>query len=141
VDLAEEAACRRQGGRDGGGAGGLTALPCSEGFATGEIIAMHLFHVFCAVLLLGAFATTASGADKPDVAKIHGRIQVVSSFPDYKVKIVESFADLHVQIVESFPDAPGKWQMVDSFPDYKIQFVDSFPDFTIRYVTSFPGVP
>ena len=78
-------------------------------------------------------------ADKPDVSAIHGRIQVVTSFPDYRVKVVDSFADLHVQVVESFPDKPGRWQMVESFPDYKIQFVDSFPDFTIRYVDNFPG--
>lgn len=75
-----------------------------------------------------------------DLARIHGRIQVVESFPDFRVKVVESFADLHVQVVDSFPDAPGKWIMVDSFPDHRIQFVESFPDFTIRYVSSFPGV-
>ena len=75
-----------------------------------------------------------------DLARVHGRIQVVESFPDYKVKVVESFADLHVQVVESFPDKPGTWKMVDSFPDYRIQFVESFPDFTIKYVSSFPGV-
>jgi hypothetical protein len=76
---------------------------------------------------------------KVDVSAIHGRIQFVTSFPDYKVKIVDSFADLHVQMVESFPDKPGKWKVVESFPDYKIQIVESFPDFTIRYVESFPG--
>jgi len=75
----------------------------------------------------------------PDVAAIFGRIQFVTSFPDYKVKVVDSFADLHVQVVESFPDKPGRWQMVESFPDYRIQIVDSFPDFTIKYVESFPG--
>jgi len=75
-----------------------------------------------------------------NVAKIHGRIQFVDSFPDYKVKVVTSFPDLRVQKVKSFPDKAGKWQIVTSFPDYKIQLVDSFPDFTIQYVTSFPGV-
>lgn len=75
-----------------------------------------------------------------DLAKIRGKIQFVTSFPDYKVQVVDSFADLHVQKVTSFPDGPGKWQIVDSFPDYKIQIVDSFPDFKIKYVTSFPGV-
>ena len=93
---------------------------------------MRLRQSLCTALLACAIANTVSASDKPDVAKIHGRIQVVTSFPDYKVKIVDSFADLHVQVVESFPDAEGKWQMVESFPDYKIQFVDSFPDFTIR---------
>jgi hypothetical protein len=75
------------------------------------------------------------------VAKIYGKIQFVTSFPDYKVKVVTSFPDLRVQIVNSFPDRPGKWQIVTSFPDYKIQLVDSFPDFSIQYVTSFPGLP
>lgn len=75
-----------------------------------------------------------------DLAKIHGKIQFVTSFPDYKVQVVDSFADLHVQKVTSFPDKPGKWQIVESFPDYKIQIVSSFPDFKIKYVTSFPGV-
>lgn len=83
---------------------------------------------------------SCAGKEALDLARIHGRIQVVESFPDYKVKVVESFADLHVQVVESFPDKPGTWKMVDSFPDYRIQFVESFPDFTIRYVSSFPGV-
>ncbi len=85
------------------------------------------------------FSGASQAAEKPDVGKIFGKIQIVDSFPDYKVKIVDSFADLHVQVVTSFPDAPGKWKMVDSFPAYKIQFVDSFPDFTIKYVESFPG--
>jgi len=77
---------------------------------------------------------------KPDLSKIHGKIQFVTSFPDYKVKVVNSFPDLKVQKVTSFPDSAGKWEIVTSFPDYKIQIVDSFPDFKIEYVTSFPGV-
>lgn len=88
---------------------------------------------------VGGRPSHAFAADKPDLTAIHGRIQVVTSFPDYRVKVVDSFADLHVQVVESFPDKPGRWQMVESFPDYKVEFVDSFPDFTIRYVDSFPG--
>ena len=80
-----------------------------------------------------------AGDKKVHVSKIHGRIQYVSSFPDYKVQAVTSFPDLRVQIVESFPDKPGQWQIVTSFPDYKIQMVDSFPDFTVQFVTSFPG--
>jgi len=88
-----------------------------------------------------SLASTGAMAEKPDVTRIFGKIQIVDSFPDYKVKIVESFADLHVKHVDSFPDGPGKWQMVDTFPDYKIQFVDSFPDFTIKFVGSFPGKP
>jgi hypothetical protein len=92
------------------------------------------------VLVLVALVLVVRGGDKKvDVSKIHGRIQYVNSFPDYKVQAVTSFADLHVQIVTSFPDKPGQWQIVESFPDYKIEMVNSFPDFTIEYVTSFPG--
>ena len=80
-----------------------------------------------------------AGDKKPNVSKIHGRIQYVKSFPDYKVQAVTSFPDLRVQIVESFPTSPGQWQIVDSFPDYKIEMVNSFPDFTVQFVTSFPG--
>ena len=80
-----------------------------------------------------------AGDKKPNVSKIHGRIQYVQSFPDYKVQAVTSFPDLRVQIVTSFPTSPGQWQIVDSFPDYKIQMVNSFPDFKIQFVSSFPG--
>jgi hypothetical protein len=96
---------------------------------------IRLIAVTLALLLPGVRA----GDKKVHVSKIHGRIQYVSSFPDYKVQAVTSFPDLRVQIVESFPDAPGKWEIVSSFPDYKIQMVDSFPDFTVQFVTSFPG--
>lgn len=53
-------------------------------------------------------AAVQAKSTKPDVAKIHGRIQFVTSFPDYKVKTVESFPDLKVEIVASFPDKPGQ---------------------------------
>jgi hypothetical protein len=102
--------------------------------ATPENSMRRLFAVLLVVLPLAAHA-----ADPVDVSRIHGKIQFVTSFPDYKVKIVESFADLHVKVVTSFPDDAGEWQVVESFPDFKIQLVDSFPDFTIRYVESFPG--
>jgi len=90
-------------------------------------------------LVLVAGVVRSSDEGKPDVSKIYGKIQFVSSFPDYKVKVVDSFPDLKVQVVDSFRDQSGKWQIVDSFPDYKIQLVTSFPDFTIKYVDSFPG--
>lgn len=70
---------------------------------------------------------------------LFGRVQIVESFPDFKVRRVESFADLRVQIVESFPDACGEWQIVESFPDFTVQFVDSFADFDMTEVSSFPG--
>ena len=82
----------------------------------------------------------SQNSKKMDLSKIHGKIQLVNSFPDYKVQVVDSFADLHVKKVTSFPDDPGEWQIVDSFPDFKIQIVTSFPDFKIKYVDSFPGV-
>jgi hypothetical protein len=74
-----------------------------------------------------------------EVARVYGKIQFVTSFPDYQVQVVGSFPDLKVQRVAAFPDAPGKWQIVESFPDFKIQIVESFPDFKIQYVESFPG--
>lgn len=91
-----------------------------------------------ALLILGV---RAGDKKKLNVSKIHGRIQYVNSFPDYKVQAVTSFPDLRVQIVTSFPSSPGQWQIVESFPDYKIQMVNSFPDFTVQYVSSFPGPP
>jgi uncharacterized protein YlzI (FlbEa/FlbD family) len=94
-----------------------------------------IFVALLAVLILAA----RGEKNKLDISKIHGRIQYVNSFPDYKVQAVTSFPDLRVQIVTSFPDKPGQWQIVDSFPDYKIEMVNSFPDFTIEFVTSFPG--
>jgi hypothetical protein len=92
-------------------------------------------------VMLAALVLVVRAGDKKkvDVSKVHGRIQFVQSFPDYKVQAVTSFPDLRVEIVKSFPDSPGKWQIVESFPDYKIEMVNSFPDFTIRFVNSFPG--
>ena len=92
-----------------------------------------------AALLALLILAVRAGDKKPNVSKVHGRIQYVKSFPDYKVKAVTSFPDLRVQIVESFPTSPGQWQIVDSFPDYKIEMVESFPDFTVQFVSSFPG--
>jgi hypothetical protein len=92
-----------------------------------------------AAMLLVLVLAVRAGDKKVNVSRIHGRIQYVKSFPDYKVQAVTSFPDLRVQIVESFPTSPGQWQIVDSFPDYKIEMVNSFPDFTVQYVSSFPG--
>ncbi|GAB4521293.1 MAG: hypothetical protein Kow00133_08190 [Amphiplicatus sp.] len=81
----------------------------------------------------------------PDCAldgfSLYGDVQVVESFPDFKVQIVESFPDLNVKAVDSFPDECGEWRFVESFPDFRIQYVDSFPDLKIRFVESFPGLP
>ena len=108
-------------------------------FRRGDLCALCVRSLAVAVLLAAPVLVVRGGDKKVDVSKIHGRIQYVNSFPDYKVQAVTSFADLHVQIVTSFPDKPGQWQIVDSFPDYKIEMVNSFPDFTIEFVTSFPG--
>ena len=70
---------------------------------------------------------------------LHGKYQVVESFPDFQVEVVTSFSNLKVQKVSSFPSECGKWQEVSSFPDFKIQFVSSFPDIKIAFVDSFPG--
>lgn len=71
---------------------------------------------------------------------LHGKVKVVSSFPDIKIKVVTSFPDIKVKWVQSFPDDCGEWQMVESFPDFTIQFVESFPDLEVEFVESFPGM-
>ena len=118
-------------------------LPCdATGRRTSRSLRASRFvqHLFALVLVAASAPATADGG-KPDLARIRGKIQFVTSFPDYKVKLVDNFADLHVKIVEHFPDDPGEWQIVEHFPDYRIQIVESFPDFTIRYVEHFPGLP
>jgi hypothetical protein len=91
-------------------------------------------------LLSGIPVSAQRACPLPEVARVYGKIQFVTSFPDYKVQVVNSFPDLKVLKVSSFPDAAGKWQVVESFPDFKIQVVESFPDFKIQYVESFPGL-
>lgn len=73
--------------------------------------------------------------------RLHGKVQIVTSFPDIKVQVVTSFPDIKVKHVNSFPDSCGEWQFVTSFPDFKIQYVTSFPDIKIQFVESFPGIP
>jgi hypothetical protein len=122
-----------------------TVMKATPGRSESSSLTLRALCVLCVrfsavVVLLAALILTARGEKKKvDVSKIHGRIQYVNSFPDYKVRAVTSFPDLRVQIVTSFPDKSGQWQVVESFPDYKIEMVNSFPDFTIEYVTSFPG--
>ena len=82
--------------------------------------------LFSSLLIPSGTMLSITAMEKTNVAKIHGRIQWVNSFPDYKVKIVDAFANLHVRLVTSFPDDPGEWQIVDSFPDFKIQIVAVF---------------
>jgi len=58
------------------------------------------------LVLLSAFAVGAEDK-KVHVAKVHGRIQYVNSFPDYKIEMVNSFPDFTIQYVKSFP-GPAK---------------------------------
>jgi hypothetical protein len=104
-----------------------------------DLCAICVRSLTVAFVLVALVLVVRGGDKKIDVSKIHGRIQFVQSFPDYKVQAVTRFPDLRVQIVTSFPDKPGHWEIVESFPDYKIEMLNSFPDFTIEYVTSFPG--
>lgn len=83
----------------------------------------------------------APAIDKSQACGLHGKVKIVTSFPDYKIKIVNSFPDAKVKKVTSFPDSAGEWMIVDSSPDFTVQIVDSFPDFTVQYVDSFPGCP
>ena len=99
----------------------------------------------CALAIAAASSPALAGEVGADCSfkgfELHGKVQVVDSFPDIKVQIVTSFPDLKVKAVTSFPDKCWEWQFVDSFPDFKIQYVESFPDIKIEMVTSFPGVP
>lgn len=99
-----------------------------------------LFSTTLIALVLAGPASARRPGSRSELARIHGKIQFVGSFPDFKVQVVTAFPDLKVKRVASFPDSPGLWQVVDSFPDFKIQVVESFPDFKIQYVESFPGV-
>ena len=72
--------------------------------------------------------------------KLHGKVKIVSAFPDFKIKKVDAFEDLKVKQVGAFPDSCGKWKFVDAFPDFTIQYVDAFPDFTVKFVDAFPGL-
>ena len=47
------------------------------------------------ILILAFGGGSAIAADKPDVSQIYGKIQLVDSFPDYKVKVVDSFVMEH----------------------------------------------
>jgi len=73
--------------------------------------------------------------------KLWGKVQFVTSYPDFTVQVVENFPDLRVEKVERFPDSKGRWEFVNKFPDFTIQYVDSRPDFTIQFVENFPGLP
>lgn len=110
-----------------------------SGMKLSRALRFPLFATLAAAALLLP-ASAERKCSSAEIARVYGKIQFVSSFPDYEVQIVTSFPDLKVKTVTSFPDAPGKWQIVESFPDFKIQIVESFPDFKIQYVESFPGL-
>lgn len=108
----------------------------SLAFAIAICALCEFAHAGNAVLNASACTLSIDGKTFP----LHGKYQVVESFPDFKVAVVTSFSDLKVQKVSSFPSECGKWQEVSSFPDFKIQFVSSFPDLEIAFVDSFPGM-
>jgi hypothetical protein len=94
-------------------------------------------------VLAGTLAVMAAGtatACEFNGIELHGKVQIVESFPDIKVEVVDSFPDINVQVVDSFPDDCGQWEFVESFPDFTIEIVTSFGDLKIQYVTSFPGM-
>ena len=100
------------------------------------IITFLLFTAICNISFASRVSSNCTFKGKP----LYGKVQIVNSFPDFKVKRVNSFEDIKVKQVTSFPTTCGKWQFVNSFPDFKVQFVDSFEDFSIRYVNSFEGI-
>ena len=102
---------------------------------------MHTFLFSILLLLSSVFMTedcvfVKDGKEFP----LHGKIQIVESFPDIKVQIVDAHADLEIKLVETFPDDCGEVQLVESFPDIKVQIVESFPDLKIKIVSDFPGI-
>jgi len=105
-----------------------------------QALAAGLSFIWC----FGAPQDAAAGAlpsCEMDGIGLFGEVEIVDSFPDFKVQVVDSFPDLKVQRVDSFPDSCGQWKMVSGSGKIKIQYVDSFPDFTIQFVDSFPGLP
>lgn len=105
------------------------------------------FPVFPICALCMALAASPSFAGKIgrdctlNGKKLAGKVQIVDSFPDFRVSVVSAFPDLKVQRVDAFSGSCGRWQFVDAFPDFRVQLVDSFSDFDIQYVDAFPGVP
>lgn len=72
--------------------------------------------------------------------KLHGKVQFVDDFPDFKIQYVKHFPDLNVEFVDNFPNDCGEWQVVDQFPDFKVQVVEHFPDLKVKKVKHFPGM-
>lgn len=104
-------------------------------------VAIGIGAVWAIALSRPAWGALDRNACTFDGLPLHGRIQVVQSFPDLKVQVVDNFPDLRVQVVENFPDRCGQWQFVEAFPDLKIQYVSAFPDLKIEFATAFPGIP
>lgn len=98
--------------------------------------------LFSVLLLLSSALVAEDCVFVKDGKKIslHGKVQIVESFPDLKVQIVDAHADLEVKLVEAFPDDCGEVQLVESFPDVKVQIVESFPDLKVKIVNAFPGL-
>lgn len=95
-------------------------------------------------LFLPVYSSDDEGLDYDNCSfngiPLYGKVQIVESFPDFRVEIVDAFPDLNVQKVNAFPDECGEWMVVDAFPDFRIQIVKNFADIKIQYVTAFPGI-
>lgn len=105
---------------------------------------LRMLLCFFLLMLLSVLPAQASSPCPNGIFKgipLHGKVQVVSAFPDIRVQVVSAFPDLKVQSVKALPDKIGQWQFVEAFPDFKIQYVEAFPDLKIQFVGAFPGLP
>ena len=91
-------------------------------------------NIILLILFISSYSVNLIAEQTPEIIdcsykniELHGKVQFVESFPDFKIKIVESFPDIRVQLVKAFPDNCGEWVVVNSFPDFKVEYVESFP--------------
>ena len=96
-----------------------------------------LFTIFFSLISVFILADDCVLEKDGKTIPLHGKVQIVESFPDIKV---DAFADVDIMIVSSFPDDCGEVQLVESFPDVKVQIVDAFPDLKVKIVSAFPGI-
>lgn len=101
-----------------------------------------------AILLVGAAAAMADGADLPSYGSdsgssslgrkgchVYGKIKFVEFGEDYKVKFVSFGEDLKVKYVDFGADSPGEWKVVDFGEDYKIKVVQFGEDIKVKEVS------
>jgi len=87
-----------------------------------------------AVLLAFSLLNVTSEPLDGQTTRPYGRIQFVSSFPDYRVRIVELNGDYRVRIIHSTAYHEGLWEIVNRFADYRIQLVETGEDFTVEFI-------